>query len=304
MGVRVLSEHASSASDTKPVTILFAGDIMLSREVGRQIALHKDPDFPFVHIADMLHSADIVFGNLETPISTRGENRGSIYSFRSDPAVVPGLARAGVTVVSIANNHIFDWGPRALADTVDALTAQNIHPIGAGTNETAANAPYVANIHETTIGFLAYTTLYPRSLEAHGDFGGVSVSDETAMKKAVMLLKKHADIVVVSLHWGVEYNQHATIEQRRIAHELVDAGANLVIGHHPHVVEEVEKYHGGWIAYSLGNFVFDQTFSFPTTHGLLARATIHDTKVIAFDLLPIVINSAYQPELVASSTEQ
>ncbi len=289
------SEPAPEKVPKKEVKLIFVGDIMLSRAVGNKIALAGDPRFPFLHISDFLRGADIAFGNLEGPISSRGENQGSVYSFRNDPSVVSGIIYAGFDVLSIANNHIFDWGKDALSDTVSLLGASGIKTIGAGRNEDEANAPAFFNIEGERITFLGYTTLYPETLCASGDVPGISCFNETAVLDKIREVKKNSDIVVVSMHWGVEYETHSNAEQEQLAREFIDAGVDLVVGHHPHVPEEVEKYKNGWIAYSLGNFIFDQPFSDETMQGMVLTATIRDKRVESIATTTIFLNSDFQP---------
>jgi len=276
-------------------TIIFVGDVMLSRGVAAQIKRHNDQSFPFLKIADALKGANIVFGNLEGPISARGKNQGSEYSFRANPEVIQGLVFAGFDVISLANNHIWDWGADALQDTTHFLRDAGIGTVGAGSNEKEANAPFVANLGGTKVAFLAYTNLLPESLRAWDNRPGVSDFDIGAIKRKIRSLRDDGDIVVVSLHWGEEYAEKPSNAQREIAHELVDAGTDMIIGYHPHVIQEVEEYGDGWIAYSLGNFVFDQNFSEETVQGLLIRVNVEAGKVESFSPEKITISDTFQP---------
>ncbi len=288
----------------KPATLVFVGDIMLSRAVGKKIEAENDPHFPFLNVADALRSADLAFANLEGPISSRGKDQGSEYSFRADPGVIEGLKFAGFDVLSLANNHIWDWGSEALEDTVNILKENGIQPTGAGKNFDEANAPAIFVIGNTRLAMFAYTTLYPRSLEATAEIPGISAFQLEKVADEIKRIKgsKTADIVIVSLHWGEEYVAHASEEQKDIAHVLVDAGADLVIGHHPHVVQEVERYKSrlpagrqGWIAYSLGNFVFDQGFSKETMAGLMLKATVRNKEIFSVETVKTKISRDFEP---------
>ncbi len=279
------------------LTLLFVGDIMLSRAVGERITKYNDPTFPFLKSADILRAADFTFGNLENPVSDRGTNMGSIYSFRAEPRVIDGLAYSGFDMVSLANNHMWDYGPEALEDTVNVLHAQNINSIGAGKNAAEANRLVIKDINGVTLGILGFTTLYPKSLEATEDSAGVSSFDIKKISERIKEIKNNniADILVISLHWGEEYQTISNAFQQDIAHQLITAGADLIIGHHPHVPQEIEHYHDGWIFYSLGNFVFDQTFSEATMSGIAARIAVVDKKIQSAESLRIRINKDYQP---------
>ncbi len=292
-----------SALNSKPITLIFAGDIMLSRAVGQKIQKTKDSNFPFLKIAETIRSADFAFANLENPISDRGANQGSIYSFRADPETAIGLESAGFDAVSVANNHIWDWGSKALLDTINILNELDIIPLGAGENFESANAPRFFTIHNTRLAFLAFTTLYPKSLEAGTNSIGISDPDPENIRHQIAIAKTKADLVIVSLHWGEEYQAHSNQTQQKLAREIIDAGANLVIGHHPHVIQEVEEYHGGYIFYSLGNFVFDQNFSEATRRGALAQIKIKNRRIISAESIPVHINDQFQPEIHALLTK-
>ncbi len=278
-------------------TIYFTGDVMLSRDVARQMKLHNDFSFPFRLIASSTRGADLTIGNLEGPISDRGVNQGSIYSFRDDPRVVAGLSFAGFDAMVLANNHIADWGRVALSDTVSILNNGGIRTIGAGRNEEEANNAFIVDIKGTKVAIVAYTNLYPNSFSAYGSTPGISHSSEEVMTTTVRGLRAKADVIVVAMHWGEEYETHSNAYQERIGRMLIDAGADLVVGTHPHVVQEIERYKNGWIAYSLGNFVFDQNFSDEVRNGIIVRLTIGDRHNLAIDEIPISINSYYQPQI-------
>jgi poly-gamma-glutamate capsule biosynthesis protein CapA/YwtB (metallophosphatase superfamily) len=281
------------------VNLIFVGDIMLARAVQRVMEREQDPLYPFLKVAETIKSADISFTNLESPISDRGANQGSIYSFRAAPWVVKGLEYAGFDVVSVANNHIFDWGPLALVDTIDILKSVGIESVGAGRNFEDANRPVIKEINGTKIAFLAYTNLYPESLAASPDRAGISLFNLNQVSERVRQIKssRAADIVIVSLHWGEEYQTKSNSVQKEIARVLVDAGVDIIIGHHPHVVQEIEKYKNSWVAYSLGNFVFDQNFSKETIQGLMLKVKILGGKIQDPQEIKIVIDSSFQPRL-------
>lgn len=208
-----------------------------------------------------------------------------------------GLTFAGFDGLSIANNHILDWGSDALEDTIRILKENGIQPAGAGMNYEEANVPAIFAIRGMRLAILAYTTLYPQSLEARKNSAGVSSFDLEGAKEKIRGLKNSgaADIVIVSIHWGDEYEAHANDEQKMIARALIDAGADLIIGHHSHVVQEVEKYKNSWIAYSLGNFVFDQGFSKETMEGLMLKATVRNKEIFDVETITTKISPDFAP---------
>lgn len=305
-GAQKLKQFEALEEEKKGISLLFVGDIMLSRGVANQIIIHNnDYDFPFLKIASTTTAADLAFGNLEGPISDGGKNQGSIYSFRANPVAAKGLKFAGFDILNLANNHIMDWGGAALKNTINTLEQNQIHWIGAGRNETEANSPLIVDIRGVKIALLGFTNLYPKSLEAKGNNPGVSHFDVSSIKNQISKIKNanQADIIIISFHWGEEYQTKANESQKRIAHELINAGADLIVGHHPHVIQEVENYnsasstHSGFIDYSLGNFIFDQNFSKETNQGLMLKAIIKDKKISDVEPINIIINKTFQPEL-------
>lgn len=299
-------EAVIDSSSNDPISLLFVGDIMLSRFIQTQIERHEnDYKFPFELSSDVVRSADMAFGNLEGPISNRGKNQGSMYSFRAAPRVIEGLLSAGFDVLSLANNHIFDWGTDAFIDTLSILKENGIIPIGAGRNIQEANECAFFVAKGTTICFLAFTNLYPLSLSATSNKPGISVFDIEKITAYIADIKKQkkADIVIVSLHWGDEYQNTSNASQQKNAHELAVAGADIIVGHHPHVPQEVEEFenkngHKGVIAYSLGNFIFDQGFSKETMNGLVMRVVLKDKHIDQIYYGTAAMNAYFQPDII------
>jgi len=273
-------KHATPAN-SEIIKLAFVGDIMMDREVEKKILKEGAGDFrfPFLNIASELSEYDFLFGNLEGPISSRGKNAGSAYSFRMDARVIGGLKFAGFDAMSVANNHSGDWGKEAFSDTLSILREANIIPAGATTS------PEIFEIKGLKLGLLAFS-----------DFPGLGIrADDEVVKKGVSWAKSAADLIVVSFHFGEEYKKEPSLRQIKLAKIAIDAGADLVIGHHPHVTQPVEKYVDSYIAYSLGNFVFDQNFSEETMTGLLLEVEIRDKKILSVKTREIKLNLNYQP---------
>ena len=244
----------------------------------------------------MIRSADIAFGNLESPLSSQGVRSGSIYSFRADPKAVQGLVVAGFDVVSFANNHVGDYGKQAFLDTLSLLDKAGIHAVGAGVDYTSAHKPTMITVNNTTFAFLGYTNLLPVSLGGASSTPAVARYDDDEIVKAdIVQAKELADVVIVSFHFGDEYETTHNADQEHIAKLAIDSGASLVIGHHPHVVEEVEEYNGGYIFYSLGNFVFDQNFSKDTKKGLSAEVIFEGSRITRVVEREVAFTDDYQP---------
>ncbi|MBI2645116.1 AmmeMemoRadiSam system protein B [Candidatus Uhrbacteria bacterium] len=276
------------------VRLTFVGDIMLSRNVGDVLKRQKNWTLPFQDSQEYLKSADILFGNLESPISARGKNVGSIYSFRADPRAFNALALAGFDALSVANNHIGDWGREAMEDTIGGLLKENIQSVGGGLSEKEAHSAKIFFVNEESFGFLGYTAVGSKPWEARSGRAGIAIYDKKKMVRDITAAKKLAQTVIVSLHFGDEYKLYSNRFQQDAAHAAIDAGATLVIGHHPHVIEETEIYHGGLIAYSLGNFIFDQFFSKETRHGAVLTVYIKEGKLEAAEMTPTDITKQYR----------
>jgi poly-gamma-glutamate synthesis protein (capsule biosynthesis protein) len=277
-------------------TLLFVGDVMLSRGVGARMEAEDDWSLPFEEIADLLRSADLRFCNLECPISDRGHNLHHLYSFRADPRALEGLRTAGFDVVSQANNHAYDWGPEALTDSLERLRGAGIRPVGAGQNALAAHYPVLMSVGRLRIAFLAYVDVDPREAAAGVDRTGVAWLDPPQVLADIRFARPLADLVIVCPHWGVEYALKPTRDQVQLAHQMIDAGADLIVGSHPHVVQPLEPYNTRWIAYSLGNFIFDQK-SAATHRGLMLRVTVRDKQIADVTPIPININSRFQAQV-------
>jgi poly-gamma-glutamate synthesis protein (capsule biosynthesis protein) len=281
------------------VTLFFVGDIMLDRGVELEIKKNGNSDFkfPFLKIEKDLKEADILFGNLEGPISDKGQKVGSIYSFRMDPKAIDGLLFSGFDVLSVANNHMFDYGREAMEDTFFRLKETRIDYVGGGFNEAEAYAPKIKEINGTKIAFLDFTNLGSPYWEAKENRSGIAWLDKERLENSIKEAKKKSDIIIVSMHFGDEYKTSPTPGQKELARLAVDSGANLVIGHHPHVIQPVEKYQEGYVAYSLGNFIFDQNFSEETMKGLILKVFVENGKIKEVIPVEFEINQNFQPEI-------
>ncbi|MBP9718579.1 CapA family protein [Candidatus Gracilibacteria bacterium] len=264
------------APENKKITIVATGDILFARYVETQMRKRNDYTWPFKNVATFLNNADITFGNLETPILPGKTTPTSSTTFRSDAQSVDGLAYAGYDVISVSNNHTMNFKEGGLLNAIAELNKRNIKPIGGGVNQDAAHAPAIIEVNGKKVAFYAYTDPgIPGYLGfVKGDQAGIARMDIETVKNDVANAKRVADIVIVSMHAGVEYKHTPTKFQQDFAHAAIDAGASVVIGHHPHVTESVERYGNGVIMYSLGNFVFDQYFSQDVRTGLVAKITL------------------------------
>jgi len=237
------------------ITLMAVGDVMLGRLVSQR-AQRAHNLYPFVFTAGVLRKGDLVFGNLECPLSGRGvpnKHKSADLLLRAEPYMAFRLRTAGFNVLSLANNHVFDYGLDAFRDTVAALNEAGIRHVGAGFNECEARESLVLDVNGLNIAFLAYTYGYP----ARGSSPGCACATSEAIKQDLEAAKKKAHLVIVSLHDGVEFTDYPLPRIHALAHEMIDRGASLVVGHHPHTLQGIEEYKSGLIAYSLGDFVFD-----------------------------------------------
>jgi len=286
----------------KTITLILVGDIMLDRGVEYMVEKQGNGDFrfPFLKIAKELQKADILFGNLEGVISDKGIKVGSIYSFRVEPEAIEGLSFAGFNVLSLANNHAFDYTREALEDCLFKLSKAEIGYVGAGFTEKEAYSLLIKKIKGLKIAFLAYTNLGPKTWKATETNSGIAWISEKGINKIkedIKSAKEKADILIVSLHSGEEYSNEPTQFQIDFSKIAIETGADLIVGHHPHVIQRNEKYKNGYIFYSLGNFIFDQGFSEKTMKGQMLEILIKDGKIKELIPKEIRLNNYFQPAI-------
>jgi poly-gamma-glutamate synthesis protein (capsule biosynthesis protein) len=282
--------------------LAFVGDIMLDRGVKYFVNRDFGGDYNelFVKVGPQLQGYDLLFGNLEGSISDKGIDEGGLYSFRFDPKVLPVLKKAGFDIFSVANNHSFNWGEAAFADNLRLLSGAGMNYVGGGLSGTEAYQEKVINIDGIKIAFLAFSDFKAGGLISTSTRPGMAVISEEAVQKGIAHARLTADLVVVSYHFGEEYQVEPNSYQRKYANLGIDAGADLIVGHHPHVVQTLEQYKGKYIIYSLGNFIFDQYFSPETMQGGLLEVEVNpNTKLIEKAILKKVqLNNLYQIESI------
>jgi poly-gamma-glutamate synthesis protein (capsule biosynthesis protein) len=274
-------------------SIVAVGDIMLGGK-GRSRFEREGYDFPFADTRELLQSADITIGNLETSLTVAGEPfKDKKYLFRNEPLkVAAALKRAGFDIVSLANNHSMDYGEAGLSDTFDALSSAGVRYHGAGKTITDARKAQVINLKNgLTMAFLAYSNTFPEEFWATKSKAGTAFGYEQYVREDVgKLVEKNIDIIVVSFHWGRERQTELRSYQPLLAYIAIDAGADLVIGHHPHILQAVERYKKGLILYSLGNYAFS-TFSSNVSFSVIAKVEFVDGEFAALEMTPININN-------------
>jgi len=290
-------------SKPEEVSLVAVGDIMLSRDVARKMK-KNGLDYPFLKTKDYLKTGDLVFGNLESPITAGREINTYEMVFRADPGVENTLKEAGFSVLSLANNHMPNFGNQGLGDTFFYLQEAGIEYAGAGENKDRAYSPVYLESKGLRLAFLAYNDddVVPSSYQADGSHPGTAFMDLEKMTQSVKEAKEKADFVIVSIHSGFEYTVEPNQSQKDFAHVAIDAGAEMVIGHHPHVVQKAEIYNGKYIFYSFGNFIFDQMWSQETKEGLMIKASFNKKGVKKIEFLPILIEDFSQPRILENQS--
>lgn len=287
-----------------PLEMIFVGDIMLDRGVEKSVIKQVGGDFAWLaQKLETLKSADILFGNLEGPLSDQGKDIGNLYSFRMDPAALQFLTAAGFDVVDVANNHAGDWGLAAFRDTLARLAQVQIAVVGGGSDFADASRVKVINKNGYRIGFLAASDVGPASLAVGEKKAGILLANDSRWPAIVRSAANQVDILVVSYHYGNEYQKEPTERQKSLAKLAIDNGARIVVGHHPHVVQTVEKYKDGIIAFSLGNFIFDQYFSEDTMSGLALKVKFFGDEITEARGVGVVLSPEYQPSLQVHGEE-
>ena len=279
------------------IVVTAVGDIMLAGS-GVATFQRRGYDYAFAATADELRKGDIAVGNLEAPIALGGtEFMLKKYRFRADPLSAPALKRAGFSVLTLANNHMMDFGVQALLETLHNLDNNGILSVGAGQSLSAAREKTVYQVKGVKVAFLAYSVTLPVEFFATADRAGTAPGYPRYCKEDIAQAKTSADYVVVSFHWGSEGAAAPHPFQVTAAHAAIDAGADIVLGHHPHVLQGIEQYKKGIIFYSLGNFAFG-SLSPAADRSVIARITL-DRGIKAVELVPLnVLNSEvrFQPK--------
>lgn len=265
---------------TPEIILRFFGDAMFDRGVKSSVAKNFEGDGVklFGPSKELIENADIAFLNLEGPISDRGRNVGSIYSFRFDPVYTDILQNTGIDIVSFANNHVGDYSYVAFKDTLAHLENVGIKQTGAGINYSDARTAREIIIHDTKFCFLGFSDVGPNWIKATENSAGILLASDPEFENIIKNAKLSCDILIISFHWGEEYKKFNT-RQEKLAKSAIDSGADLIIGHHPHVAQDIEIYNGKIIVYSLGNFIFDQYFSPETLEGLNVEIIVQDKNI-------------------------
>lgn len=283
---------------------MFTGDILLDRRV-RTFLIQNGYDYPYTNVKKLLTEADITFGNLECPITDGGapvfKRRDLI--FKGDYNNTRALKNAGYDILNLANNHIMDQGREGLLDTINALKNEGLNYLGAGRDRFNAHKPVVIEKSGIKIGFLGYSDFSGEGYIYTEDNYGICNIDDKSLKEDITKAKESCEFLVVSIHYGVEFNFYPSKTQKKYTHLAVDSGADLVIGHHPHVLQGVEEYRGKYIFYSLGNFVFDRQIPKGTEESIILNIRITRDGIRDIEIIPVKIENC-QPKIADESDRE
>jgi poly-gamma-glutamate capsule biosynthesis protein CapA/YwtB (metallophosphatase superfamily) len=287
-------------------TLAAVGDIMLGRRVGNR---HRaDPGGPLRPLARRLAAAEITVGNFESTLSTAGSPTQGGDSFAASPRVIPELRAAGFDLLSLANNHVGDYGDRALRQTLDRFDSAKIDTVGAGRDLAAARRPAVIQRDDVRVGFIAVDSIGETPSATHNRPGTNRLNmpprtgplNRTQLRRItsdIRALNKRVDVVVVLTHWGTQYTHRPEPSQRIAARAFANAGADLVIGGHPHWVQGLEMAGSAVVVHSLGNFIFDMDFQTKTREGIFLEIVLWGDMVKAVEPVPYVIDNSFTPRL-------
>jgi poly-gamma-glutamate capsule biosynthesis protein CapA/YwtB (metallophosphatase superfamily) len=281
LALTLAASAQTPAAPDQPVTLVFAGDTTLDDDAGDLIARGGDPLADF---APLFAQADLRLANLECVVATGGSAGRKNYTFRAHPQVLPVLKKH-LDGVTLANNHSGDFGREAFAEMLGHLQKAGLPQAGGGLNLAQAHAPWIVERRGLRIAILSYNEFLPRSFEALHDAPGVAWSEDEQVVDDIHRARQvhRADLVIPFMHWGWENERVANARQRQLARKMIEAGADAVIGGHPHVTQDIEHHQGKPIVYSVGNFVMKETDNEHQRQGWVLRLEMDKQGVRLFD---------------------
>ncbi|MBI4639348.1 MAG: CapA family protein [Candidatus Tectomicrobia bacterium] len=303
-------QYGNIQPDPDTLVMAAGGDILIKESLSR-LQQEKGPEYLFSCLKPVFHRADIVFANLETPLLKEGKKNSTKNPnypfFKNDPSLAEALRSAGFTLLCLANNHILDYGLEGLRTTCEALNGQGIQFVGAGLTAEESCRPVSFSVKGYRITFLAYSLAYA----ATGSSGGCAPLKEEVMLQGISKVRAHSDIIVISLHHGIEYSDYPIPESRQLNKRLAAAGADIILGHHPHVMQGMEVFANSIMIHSMGSLIYDNTpeqdkqalrscllvkkggIKFPendsrTREGMIFLFGFHRNKAVTIQMVPVV----------------
>jgi hypothetical protein len=292
----VLEDHLAALREP-PLSLIAVGDIMLGGRTRRRIKEYGR-DYPFGAVLPILQRTPIVLGNLEGPLAQKAQKLNRNFSYRVKPKLASSLLRAGINVVTLANNHLVDCGREGVLETLEALAAAGVTALGAAANEHAAHEPVIREAGGLRIGLLGY--YWNRRCAATAKLPGSAMGVFEELEADIRKLRSQVDRVVVTFHWGRPYKPEPSPRARAKALFAIDCGAHAVVGHHPHIIQAFEIYRRCPIFYSIGNFAFGSGNS--RAEGLMLGFRFEDARTVV-NVYPLYVKNRdprvnYQPKLL------
>jgi len=288
------------------VTIAAVGDLMLGSWIVDYVD-HYGGSHPFDSTCAVIRSADVAIGNLEAPLTKTGAMAANkTYTFKVPPHFASAIKESGIDVVTLANNHMIDFGCEGLMNTIAALDSAGVQHCGAGENLRQASAPATLQVAGLKVAFVGFTLTFPKEFWATSHSCGTCFAEESLLTRVLQECERSADLTVVSLHWGEEKKTTPKEYQPLLAHQIIDLGADLVLGHHPHVLQGLEIYKNRLIAYSLGNYVFG-SYSQDARTSMVLQVTMDKTGLVKAQVSPIFVYNykvQFQPKLLRGKARQ
>lgn len=287
-------------SVSRVLSISFVGDILLASHVEKRME-QVSVNFPFDKVSHILSKSDFTMGNLESAIGVGGVKANKQYTFRANPKVLPAVKEAGIDILSLANNHVLDYGHYAFNETLENLKSNGLSCVGAGKDINEAFKPVIYEKKNKKVAFFGASRVIPTgSWYAGNDWPGVAGAyNPERLLQSIEDVSEYADIIVVYLHWGVERETIPKPYQRSLARLLIDNGVDVVVGTHPHVLQGFEYYKGKLIAYSLGNFVFTNI----KNDSLILNVEFDEGEISSVGIIPCEIKN-YRPEPLEDSLQK
>ncbi|WP_281886013.1 CapA family protein [Paenibacillus sp. YYML68] len=298
-------QQPPAVPQAQQVKLAFVGDVMFAGKVDDLVVKHGY-DYPFKYVKTLLEAADITAANLETPITTRGDAQTKEYVYRSSPNVLPELTKAGIDLVNLANNHSMDYGKEGLLDTLRHLDEHGVLRVGAGVDADEAYGYTIVEKQGMKLAYIGTSHVLPAVSWLSGKGKpGISVPHTSKqVLESIAKARQEADLVIVVAHWGEERKPYPVKEQTELAHAFIDAGADLIIGSHPHVLQGFEQYKGKWIAYSLGNFIFTTNEVPETWESMILEASCTKERSCQLHVTPIITKWAQPIRMVEDKGQQ
>ncbi len=288
-------DQRNKSTPSPRVSLVFAGDSVLDADAGELIAQGGDP---FASFASYFADADIRITNLECVVATQGSAGDKMFTFRAHPRVIPVVQRH-FDAVTLANNHSGDFGPEAFAEMLDLLHKAGLAQVGGGMNLRQAHTPLIFERKGLRIAVLSYNEFQPRSFEADYHLPGVAWSEDERVVADIRAARRvhRADLVIPIMHWGWENEPVANARQRQLARHMIRAGADAVIGGHPHVTQDIAHYRGKPIVYSVGNFIMKETDNANQRLGWVLRLELDRRGIAALSTRVVRIDMAGIPRM-------